>query len=159
MPIVFVFTNKEMFPCVLSFAQLISRRKEESSRLQNIYPNANMAFLLENFNFVKSSVILFATISLCNANIQSVTSKFTEKKCVATSHTTLQKISKIKCVEKCNQERQKGMCTLAGYNKATKTCYLSVDDPQDVLDTADEMTGVYFYEPQPTGRINIFTNK
>jgi len=45
------------------------------------------------------------------------------------------------------------MCTLAGYNKATKTCYPSVDDTQDVLDTTGEMTGVFFYEPGLTGII------
>ena len=110
-----------------------------------------MGFRLEHFDLVKTSIILFVAISLCYATIESVTTKFTEKKCVATSHTTLQKISKVRCVEKCNQERQKGRCTLAGYNKATKTCYLSVDDPQDVLDTTDEMTGVFFYEPEPNG--------
>jgi len=112
-----------------------------------------MAFLLEHFDFVKTSMLFCLVISLCNANTQSVTTKFTEKKCVATSHTTLQKISKIKCVEKCNQERQYGRCTLAGYNKATKTCYLSVDDPQSVLDTTDEMTGVFFLEPETTSII------
>jgi len=118
-----------------------------------------MAYLLEYFDFVaKSSVILFVAISLCYADIQSVTTKFTEKKCVATSHTTLQKISKIKCVEKCNQERQKGRCTLAGYNKATKTCYISVDNPLDVLDTTDEKFGVFFYEPEPTGIIIFFSD-
>jgi len=110
-----------------------------------------MAFLLEHFDFVKATIVLLMTITLSNANIQSVTTLFTEKKFVATTHTTLQNISKIKCVERCNQERQNGRCTLAGYNKATKTCYLSVDDPQDVLDTTDEMTGVFFYEPELNG--------
>ena len=138
----------------LSFAQLTLRRKYKTSLLQSIYSDANMGFCLEHFELVKTSIILFVVISLCNAKIQSVTTEFTGKKCVATSHTTLQKISKIKCVEKCNQERQNGRCTLAGYNKATKTCYLSVDDPQDVLDTDDEMTGVFFYQPEPTGIIN-----
>jgi len=102
-------------------------------------------------SLVITSMIFFVAIPLCNANIQSVATKFTDKKCVATSHTTLQKVSKIKCVERCNQERQNGRCTLAGYNKASKTCYLSVDDPQDVLDTTDDMTGVFFFEPQPAG--------
>ena len=118
-----------------------------------------MDFHLEHFYLVKASLILSVAISLCNANIESVTTQFTEKKCVATSHTTLQKISKIRCVEKCNQERQKGRCTLAGYNKATKTCFLSVDNPQDVLDTTDEMTGVFFYEPEQTGIKHIFSIK
>ena len=113
-----------------------------------------MGFLLDYFDFVKTSIILYLSLSLCNANVQSVTTQFTEKKCVASSHTTLQKISKIKCVEKCYQERHKGRCTVAGYNKATKTCYLSVDDPLDVLDTTDEMTGVFFYQPEPAGIYN-----
>jgi len=59
-------------------------------------------------------------------------------------------------VEKCNKERQNGRCTLAGYNKATKTCYLSVDDPLDALDTDDEMTGVFYYEPEPTGILHTY---
>jgi len=77
---------------------------------------------------------------------------FTEKKTVAMSHTTLQMISKIHCVEKCIKERQTGGCTLAGYNKAkNKTCYLSVDNPQDVVDTANVMSDVFFFGLEPTG--------
>jgi len=90
--------------------------------------------------------MLLLTISLCDANIQSVTSEFTEKKSVATSHTTLRNISKIKCVEMCNKERQNGRCTLAGYDKRTKTCYLSDDDPMNVLDNDDEMIGIFYLQ-------------
>jgi len=97
------------------------------------------------------SCIGLMTIALCMATIQSVKTKFTEGKKLSTSHTTLQGISKIKCVEKCSKEKQTGGCTLAGYNKATKTCYLSVDGPQDVFDTTDEMFGVFFYEPDQAG--------
>jgi len=86
------------------------------------------------------TIALLLTISLCNATLQSLT-RFTEKKSVATSHTTLQKI---KCVEKCNKERLKGRCNLAAYDKRTQTCYLSNDDPLNALDTDDEMTGVFF---------------
>jgi len=103
-----------------------------------------MAYILKHF--IKT-LILLGTFALCTATIESVTTTFTEKKSVATSHTTLQKVSKIKCVEKCNKEKQNGKCTLAGYDKRTKTCYLSVDDPMNVLDTEDEMIGVFFYEP------------
>jgi len=119
-----------------------------------IYAITDMAFWLEHF--VRTSIVLLLTFCLCNANIQSVTTTFSERKSVATSHTTLQKISKIKCVEKCNKERQNGMCTLAGYDKRTKTCYLSNDDPQNVLDTNDEMTGVFFYGPDMNGIISVF---
>jgi len=85
------------------------------------------------------------------ATVQSVTTKFTEGKILSTSYTTLLKISKIQCVERCNKEKKTNGCTLAGYNKATRSCYLSVDGPQDVLDTTDEMHGVFFYEPDQTG--------
>jgi len=90
-------------------------------------------------------LVFLVIITICTATIKSVATKFTEKKIVATSHTTLQNISKIKCVERCNQDRQSGQCTLAGYNKSAKTCYLSVDNPQDVLNTTDEMSGVFFF--------------
>ena len=90
------------------------------------------------------------TIALCMATIQSVKTNFTVGKKLSTSYATLQKISKIRCVERCAEDKQTGACKLAGYNKATKTCYLSVDGPQDVLDTTDEMFGVFFYEPDQT---------
>jgi len=38
-----------------------------------------MAFHLENFNSVKTSVIFLVAISLCNANIQSVTTYLQRK--------------------------------------------------------------------------------
>jgi len=53
------------------------------------------------------------------------------------------------------QQRQTGGCTLAGYNKATRSCYLRVD----VLDTTDETYGVFFYEPGQTGNTKCFTCK
>ena len=62
-------------------------------------------------------------------------------------------------MERCNQEKQKGMCTLAGYNKATKTCYLSIDDPQAVLDTTDDMAGVLIFEPIFSGILILLNNK
>jgi len=107
------------------------------------------------YHFVGILIILLLTLSLCNADIQSVSTRFTGKKNVATSYATLQKISKIKCAERCNQDRRKGKCSLAGYNKATKTCYLSDDDPLNALDTDDEMAGVFFYEQDVTGIFHI----
>jgi len=101
--------------------------------------------------FVGFAMFFLLGLYLCTATLQSAMTTFTVKKCVATSHTTVQMISNIQCVEKCNKERQTGGCTLAGYNKATKTCYLSVDDPNDVMDTADEMAGVFFFDSDPTG--------
>lgn len=126
---------------------LISTFKLTEDEKNKLYcAKQNMAPIFEHF---VRTIILLLTISLCNAAIQSVKTAFTEKKSVATSYTTLQKISKIKCVERCNKDRQNGRCTLAGYNKSTKTCYLSDDDPLDALDTDDEMSGVFL----PIGRI------
>jgi len=124
----------------LPFAQLTARIKDIRAPFQTIYTNTNMTFLLEHFNSVKCVILLFVVISVCNASIQSVTTSFITKKRVATSHTTLQKISKIHCVERCNREIQNGRCTLAGYHKANKTCDLSVDDPQNVSNTTDEIS-------------------
>ena len=100
---------------------------------------------------VEHLIIVLVSVTLCTATSESVMARFTENKKVATSHTTLQNVSDIQCVRKCNKERQRGMCTLAGYNKATKACYLSVDEPHDALDTADEMAGVFVLEPVPHG--------
>jgi len=102
--------------------------------------------------FVRNSVVLFLTIAVCSATIQNVMTRFTVNKSVATSYTTLQKISKIECAIRCHKERLNGRCTLAGYNKATRTCYLSVDNPQDIIDTTDDTSGVVFFEPDPLGK-------
>jgi len=52
---------------------------------------------------------------------------------------------------------------MAGYDKRTKTCYLSDDDPLNVFDIDDEMIGVFYdemtdvnyYEPEVTGTIHV----
>jgi len=116
-----------------------------------------MAICFEHF--VGMSFILLVTIFMCTASFQSMTTTFTEGKKLSTNYATLQKVSKVQCVEKCNKDRQTGGCTLAGYNKATRSCYLSVDGPQDVLDTTDETYGVFFYEPGQTGNTKCFTCK
>ena len=50
--------------------------------------------------------------------------------------------------EKCFEEGKKGACSVAGYNKATKVCYLSTDSEDEVVDVADELSGVFIL-PQP----------
>ena len=55
----------------------------------------------------------------------------------------MQPFSAIQCLKKCFEEGRQGMCSVAEYNKATATCQLSVDSHQDVIDVADEMTGVF----------------
>ena len=91
-------------------------------------------------------LVLLSVVVVATAAIDTVATTFTNGKFVATSHTTLQPFSKIQCVEKCHQEERKGMCSLAAYNKATKTCYLSTDSQQDVVDVSDESVGVFFLQ-------------
>jgi len=112
-----------------------------------------MAFYFKHF--VGIALICLVKNYMCTATIQSVATKFTGGKKLSTSYSTLEKISKIQCVERCNKDKQTGGCTLAGYNKATRNCYLSVDGPQDVLDTTDEAYGVFFYEQDQTGNNQI----
>ena len=85
-------------------------------------------------------------IPQCEALLIEKDTRFENKKSVASSRITLQQYSKIKCVQKCHEENTKGLCNVAGYNKANKTCHLSMDSHQDVLDVDDEMSGVYFME-------------
>jgi len=123
-----------------------------------------MAFCLEHF--IRTSIVILLTVSLCKADIESVSFTFTVNKSVNTTHTTLHDISDIQCARKCNKEKQNGRCTLAGYNKRTKTCYLSNDEPLNVFDIDDAMIGVFsyemtevnYYEPEVTG-IHHFFNK
>jgi len=99
-------------------------------------------------------LILLSTFALSSANIQDILKAFATGKAVATSHTSLQQSSKIQCVKKCFEEGRKGACNVAGYNKATKVCYLSTDREDEVVDVADELSGVFFV-PQPTqGKIS-----
>ena len=103
-------------------------------------------------------LFLLSTVALSVANIQDILTAFTKGKAVATSHTSLHQYSKIQCVKKCFEEGKKGACSVAGYNKATKVCYLSTDSEDDVVNVADELSGV-FIVPQPTQgnlHLNLF---
>jgi len=87
---------------------------------------------------------LVVIMPICVALLIEEETMFVDKKSVQTSHTTLEKYSKIKCVQKCHAESTKGLCSVAGYNKATQTCYLSIDNHHDVLDVGSDMSGVFF---------------
>jgi len=123
--------------------------QEERSVCPKYLPKHKYGYLLRIF--CKNIYFLLLDITLCMATFRSVTTNFTEKKMVITSHTTLQPFSIIQCVDLCYKEKEKGVCTLAEYNKTSETCYLSVDNPQNAVDTTDVMSGVFFYEPLLTG--------
>jgi len=89
-------------------------------------------------------VFILFTSSICGATIVTTSAMFAKGKAVSTSHTTLQPYSKIQCAEKCYEEGQNGRCSIAGYNKALKACYLSLDSVQDLVNVADEMSGVFY---------------
>jgi len=97
---------------------------------------------------VTTGICFLWTYLMCLGNIQTIESRFSKGKKVATSYKTLQSYSKIKCSEKCFDEKRQNGCKVAGYNKATRTCFLSNDGLQDLLD-ADEEFGVFLYaEPK-----------
>ena len=83
--------------------------------------------------------------SLCKAVFQTTATHLTMGKTVATHYLTLFSYSDIKCVRKCFNERKHNRCSVAGYDKATETCFLSNDGQQELLDIADEAVGVFFY--------------
>lgn len=89
-------------------------------------------------------VFILLTTSICEGTFLTTNAQFNKGKAVATSYKTIQPMSEIQCVVRCFEEGRNGMCRVAGYNKGTNGCYLSVDTPQDVQDVADEMAGVFF---------------
>jgi len=87
---------------------------------------------------------LLLTTSICDANIWTFTAQFMKGTAVARSHQTSQAFSEIQCVRKCLEERKKAMCSVAGYNRTSKVCYLSNDSQEDVVDVDDDNAGVFF---------------
>jgi len=100
------------------------------------------------------TMLYLVTIALSDGQIQDITTEFEAGKAVATSHTTIQPYSKIQCVKKCYEEGKKDRCNVAGYNKETKSCHLSVDMRHEVLDVADAGAGVYIF---PKGWFSLST--
>ena len=97
---------------------------------------------------IKIVVIACILFPQSYATIQVLSTQFTAGKRVATSHTTITSVSKIQCVEKCiRADRENNMCNSAGYNKNTRSCQLSLDQQQDVVNDTDPSFGVFFMNP------------
>jgi len=90
------------------------------------------------------AVVILMTIALCSADIQEVKTQFMKNKVLSTSYATKEHISKLNCVQWCSKDRKIGKCKIAGYNKYAKSCSLSMDNPEDLMDTADESSGVFY---------------
>jgi len=91
-------------------------------------------------------VVILAAVPYSQADFQQFKATFVGRKTVSTSYRTLERLSIVQCVEKCYNEGKLGRCTVAGYNRATQTCRLSMDSSHDVEDTADASSGVFVYE-------------
>jgi len=91
-------------------------------------------------------VVILVTVSLSYAEIQDFKATFMKGKTVATSYLTVERYSKVQCVEKCYKEGKEGRCSIAEYSKATRSCRLSLDSQYDLLDTYDDSSGVYVYQ-------------
>ena len=105
------------------------------------------SFKMLSFKLMSSvAIVVLITAELSSALLQSNTATYVKGKRVATSYATLQPYSKMKCVGKCAEENLAGRCTVAGYNTATQTCFLSDDSPADVTSITDETSGVFIFQ-------------
>jgi len=95
---------------------------------------------------VTVAVVILMTIALCSTNIQEMRTQFVKNKLLSTIYATRQSISQLQCVQWCSTERKSGKCRIAGYNKLSKACMLSMDYQYNLLNEADETTGVFFME-------------
>jgi len=89
------------------------------------------------------TVVILVSVSQCTADIQELRASWMARKTVPTSYLTLERYSKIRCAEKCYAEGKQGKCKIAAFNKATKTCRLSMDSHPDAVDISDDSSGVY----------------
>jgi len=97
------------------------------------------------------AVVILAIVFLSHADIQEFKQTFVKGKTVATSYQIKEGVSKLQCAEMCHKERMQGRCRIAGYNKGTRVCRLSMDCLYNVLDIADDSTGVFMDEHEPQG--------
>jgi len=97
--------------------------------------------LLTQIPFVVALLLLIT--STCDANMWTSVTEFTKGKAVSTNYKTFERFSEARCVKKCNDERKNDMCSVAGYNRASRVCSLSVDSLDDLVDVADDIAGVF----------------
>jgi len=100
--------------------------------------------LMSMESVAKTAIVFLWLFSLCLANIETMQTQVAKGKKVKTSYKTLQSYSKIKCAETCFDEKRQNRCSVAGYNKVTRTCFLSNDSQHDLHD-ANEEFGVILY--------------
>ena len=103
-----------------------------------------------DFKTIAAFVVVFlAVVAQSRADFQEFRTLFLTRKKVATTYSTVKSFSRMRCVEKCYDEKKQGRCNIAGYNKATETCSLSMDSEQNVVDTIDDSSGVFIFQQEP----------
>jgi len=102
------------------------------------------------------AVVVLMTIALCSTTMRDARTQFVKNKLLATSYATEQAISQLNCVRWCFRDGNKGKCKIAGYSLSENVCSLSMDSPEDLMDVADEMSGVFVIEPVDRGCIIYF---
>lgn len=99
------------------------------------------------FEIVAIFVVVFlAIVPHSQADFEQFSVTFVGGKTVTTNYLTLERFSIVQCVEKCYNEGKNGRCSVAGYNRATQTCRLSMDSEQDVEDIPDASNGVFIFQ-------------
>jgi len=91
------------------------------------------------------AIVFLMTIAICSTTIQEVKTNFVQNKLLSTSYATKQPSSQLYCVQLCSRDKQFGKCRIAGYNKSSKECKLSMDYPHTLLNVDDARNGVFFY--------------
>ncbi|WAR30230.1 HMCT-like protein [Mya arenaria] len=57
---------------------------------------------------------------------------------VSTFTSSIPAVSLIKCESMCSLRKRNGMCNICGYDKTSKTCFLSDDNEDDIILTSDD---------------------
>lgn len=101
------------------------------------------------------AAVVFVTFLLTDAMQETIRRKFVKGKAVLNSYKTIQSLSKQQCLAKCFQDSKHDMCRIAGYSIATRTCQLSLDSNQDVLEADNDENGIFYVK----GKYIMFPTK
>jgi len=88
------------------------------------------------------AVVILAIMSHSRADVYLYKATFITRKILPTKYLTIQPFSIIQCAAKCYEEERQGRCSIAGYNTATKSCFLSMDSWNDAIDFPDDSFGI-----------------
>jgi len=97
------------------------------------------------------AVVFLLTIALCSTTMRDARTQFVKNKIISTSYVSKQPISQLNCVRWCLSDGNKGKCKIAGYKMSENSCSLSMDNPDDLVEVADEMSGVFVIETVDRG--------